>query len=148
MLIYLDKIPFMIGKIDEVVNSLFTKSKKTISSKIILPCSLNDLALKDNIQYKKSYQKVDYCTNDSMLITYYLRHKHKTKIERIYGPDLMQKTLEYCNKNNSPFIHYFLAPNQRVLVSLSLSIEYLFFSVISFVKKTILLPYWCDLVKN
>lgn len=118
MLIYLDKIPFMIGKIDEVVNSLFTKSKKTISSKIILPCSLNDLALKDNVQYKKSYQKVDYCTNDSMFITHYLRSEHKTKIERIYGPDLMQKTLEYCNKNNSSFMHYFLAPNQKTMVEL------------------------------
>lgn len=120
MLIYLDKIPFMIGAIDEVVNFLFAKSKKTISSKskIILPCSLNDLALKENVKYKKSYQKIDYCTNDSMLITNYLKHRYKIKIERIYGPDLMQKTLEHCSKNNLPFRHYFLAPNQKTMVEL------------------------------
>lgn len=118
MLIYLDKIPFMIGKIDEVVDSLFTKSKKVVSSKIILPCSLNDLALKENIQHKKNYQKVDYCTNDSMLITHYLRHKYKTETEQIYGPDLMKRALEYCNKNNSLFIHYFLAPNQKTMTEL------------------------------
>ncbi len=113
----------MIGKIDEVINFLVIKSKKTISSKIILPCSLNDLALKDNVQYKKSYQKIDFCTNDSMLITNYLRFKYKIQIERIYGPDLMQKTLEYCNKNKLSITHYFLAPNQKTMIQLEILVK-------------------------
>lgn len=118
MLVYLDKIPFIIGKIDKIVSSLFTQSKKTTSSKVILPCSLNDLALKDDTRYKKNYQNIDFCTNDSMLITHYLKQKYKRNIERIYGPDLMQRALEYCNKNNLPFTHYCLAPNRKAMIKL------------------------------
>jgi len=118
MIISLNKIPFIIGKISDLVNFILVKSPKTSPSKIILPCSLNDLALKNNIQYQRNYQKIDYCTNDSMFITRYLEYKNKIKIERIYGPDLMNQALKKSHKKKLALKHYFLAPNQENMIKL------------------------------
>jgi N-acetylglucosaminyldiphosphoundecaprenol N-acetyl-beta-D-mannosaminyltransferase len=123
MLIHLDKQIFITGKFDHVINFLFDNFKKPAPSKIILPCSLNDLALQKYKQNSVFYKNVDYCTSDSMFITRFLHYKYKTQIDRVYGPDLMQAILEKSQNNSTKFKHYFLAPNKTTMEALAILFE-------------------------
>lgn len=121
MLIYLENRKFIIGKLNQVLDFLLKSLNETPFSKIILPCSLNDLALQNEVSYKLSYQEIDFCTSDSMFLTYFFRHKYKTQIDRVYGPDLM---LAILNKNKkSKFKHFFIAPNVDTMKKIKLFIN-------------------------
>lgn len=115
MLIYLENRTFIIGKLNQVLNSLLKDLGKTVYSKIILPCSLHDLALQNEELNRSFYQEIDYCTSDSMFLTYFFRHKYKTKIDRIYGPDLMLAVLDKNKKSASKLRHFFIAPSLDVM---------------------------------
>ena len=113
MLINLDNQIFVIGQFEEVVDFLIYQSKfKNGKSQVILPTSLHDLALQADQDNRNFYQKVDYCTSDSMFITSFFRYKYKNKkIDRVYGPDLM---LNVLHKTTRQFRHCLIAPNQIV----------------------------------
>jgi N-acetylglucosaminyldiphosphoundecaprenol N-acetyl-beta-D-mannosaminyltransferase len=119
MLTHLEKQTFIIGKFNQVIDALLQNLQEKSTSKIILPCSLNDLALQTDNKHKQFYKNIDFCTNDSMLITFFLRHKHKTLIDRVYGPDLMKAVLAKTSKNQIKLKHYFLAPNKDSMQKLA-----------------------------
>lgn len=95
MLVYFNQFKFLIGDYKSVVNivlSLFANQ----DSKIILPCSLNDLALSESKSY---YKLVDFCVTDSMFLTWWFRSKyHSSEIARVYGPDLLISLLCFLNE--------------------------------------------------
>ena len=106
---------FIIGEWPVILTFLLDNFSKTTISQIILPCSLHDLALKEtDVFYEKAYSKVDYCTSDSMFLTWFFSLKNGIKTNRIYGPDLMTRILEREQQQISKKKHYFLAPNKKV----------------------------------
>lgn len=111
MVVRLANCQFIIGRFEKVVNFLAKKLNKKDESQIILPCSLYDLAVKNEQKNLAFYKNIDYCTSDSMLITNYFRHKYRKKIERVYGPDLMLAIFDYHQKNKTKIKHYLLSPN-------------------------------------
>ena len=116
MFIYLlEKKKFVIGCFNEVINFFLNKKDKTEKSFIVLPCSLNDLALDENFSYKN----VDFYTSDSVFLTYFFRFKLRKKIERVYGPDLMLMILQKETQASSKKKHYFLAPNNATTIALA-----------------------------
>lgn len=117
MLVFLENKLFLIGKFKEVINFLFNKIKKSKASIIVLPFSLNDLASKDSAVTAAAYENIDYCTNDSMFITYFFRYKYKKEIDRLYGPNLMLFYLNKFNKDEN-LKHYFLASDFESMESL------------------------------
>ena len=111
MLIYLEKKLFTIGRFSHVVNFLSQELSKQSPTQVILPCSLNDLAIN---QVSDIYKNVDYFTNDSMFLTWFFRIKHYKYAQRVYGPDLLKSFLMSEQKNSSAKKHYFLAANKYV----------------------------------
>jgi N-acetylglucosaminyldiphosphoundecaprenol N-acetyl-beta-D-mannosaminyltransferase len=111
MFVKLENCQFVIGQFEKVVIFLSKKLNQKENSQIILPCSLHDLAVKNETINCKFYKNIDYCTNDSMLITNYFRYKYKKKIDRVYGPDLMLAIFDYYHKNKIKLKHYLLCPN-------------------------------------
>jgi len=118
MLIFLEKRKFVIGSFDYVINFLLTKLKQNSNSKVILPCSLHDLAIQNNKIYQSFYKCIDYCTNDSMLLTNYLHYKYRQQIDRVYGPELMLAILDKNQTSFSKYQNYFLAPNKKTMMAL------------------------------
>lgn len=119
MFVQLKNSQFIVGEFGKVVNFLAKKIKKTKKTQIILPCSLHDLALKNEKNYFEFYKNIDYCTSDSMLITNYFRYKYKKKINRVYGPDLMVAVFDQNINNKIKTKHYLLSPNQKTMKHLS-----------------------------
>jgi len=111
MVVRLANCQFMIGQFEKVVNFLAKRINKKANSQMVLPCSLYDLAVKNEQKHLAFYQNIDYCTSDSMLITNYFRHKYQKKIDRVYGPDLMLAIFDYQQKNKTNLKHYLLCPN-------------------------------------
>lgn len=105
----LGKKKFIIGDFEEVISFLLRKISRQEKSSVVLPCSLHDLALDKN----SLYENVDFYTSDSMLLTYFFRFKLSSKIDRVYGPDLMLEILKRENVGLSKHKHYFLAPNKK-----------------------------------
>lgn len=95
MLVYFSKFKFLIGDYKSVIKEIlpsFVEKK----SQIILPCSLNDLALAEN---KSDYQSIDFCVADSMFLTWWFAYKYRpAKVARVYGPDLFISILKYLDK--------------------------------------------------
>lgn len=105
LIITFEKKKFIIGIFGEIVDFLLnTNFKKT--SQIFLPCSLHDLALMENNHY---YENIDYCTSDSMWLTYFFNFRINKKIDRVYGPNLMLAILDKEKSLNSTKKHFFLA---------------------------------------
>jgi N-acetylglucosaminyldiphosphoundecaprenol N-acetyl-beta-D-mannosaminyltransferase len=111
MLVRLKNCQFIIGQFENVINFLAKKLNKKDESQIVLPCSLHDLAVKNEQNNFEFYKNIDYCTSDSMLITNYFRYKYKKKINRVYGPDLMLAIFNYHQKSTTKIKHYLLCPN-------------------------------------
>lgn len=103
----LEKKPFVLGNFVDVVQFLYKKNN-SLATQIILPCSFHDLALVAN---GYNYDGIDYCTSDSMWLTYFFCLKYGKKIERVYGPSLMRAILN--KKQHAVFKnrHFFLAAN-------------------------------------
>jgi N-acetylglucosaminyldiphosphoundecaprenol N-acetyl-beta-D-mannosaminyltransferase len=110
---------FLVGKMVEVVAFLFRElHDKKSNSKVVLPCSLYDLAMIDRGQKQAFfYQNVDYFVNDSMWLTFWFRLKHGGKIDRLYGPDLMKSFLNKSSQQPN-LKHFFLAADQRSMLDL------------------------------
>lgn len=111
MLVRLENMLFIIGSFVKVVNDLVKKNNKKNLSQIILPCSLHDLAVKNDKTNYEFYEEIDYCTSDSMLITHYFRYKYKKRIDRVYGPDLMLAIFDFNKNKKIKIKHYLLCPN-------------------------------------
>lgn len=110
MFVYLEGNFFLIATFKKAIDFLFKKIQSNGKSLIVLPCSLNDLAVSwSSKSISNSYRNVDYCTCDSMFLTYFFRLKYKKKIDRVYGPDLMKAILSIDRINLNK--HYFLSPN-------------------------------------
>lgn len=101
---------FIIGSFSQVVKFLLNKNNLPISQ-IILPCSLHDLSL---AEMGRNYNRVDYCTSDSMWLTYFFRLKLGKKIDRVYGPDLMLTILNKEQNADSVNKHFFLAADSKI----------------------------------
>ena len=100
---HIDQLSFTIGSFNEVIKAIARQLNSP--GKIILPCSLNDLALqKSNLSHQKNYREIDICTTDSMLLTFWLKLTQKNQIERVYGPDLMLALLENCKNKTTVFL--------------------------------------------
>jgi len=119
MLVQLENSRFITGQFEQVISSLAKKLNKTDKSQIILPCSLHDLAVKNEQKNVKFYKNIDYCTTDSMLITNYFRYKYKKKIDRVYGPDLMLAIFNKKEEKEEKLTHYLLSPNQETMKKIS-----------------------------
>lgn len=105
---------FILGDWQKTISFLLKKIKIK-SGFICLPCSLNDLSQQEEIRYKKAYSAIDYCTPDGMPLVFYFRYCKKIKsVERIYGPDLMNKLL-YKTQDNR---HYFCGSTIQTLEKL------------------------------
>lgn len=114
-LINFENKKFIIGSFSKVTEFLLNKNISS-SSQVVLPCSLHDLALSEN---GYSYDFVDYCTSDSMWLTYFFSLKFGQKTERVYGPDLM---LEILSKENSSFStnkHFFITADSKINAKIS-----------------------------
>lgn len=114
---------FVYGKKDTITQFFLSKihNKKSF---IVLPTSLNDLAsVNENIKLRKSYNKIDYCTNDGMPLVWYFTLNNLfsfKKIERVYGPTLMKEILSKGNKKTK---HLFYGSSQKTLDSLEQNIS-------------------------
>jgi N-acetylglucosaminyldiphosphoundecaprenol N-acetyl-beta-D-mannosaminyltransferase len=119
MKIIFAKQEFLVGQLQEVVTFLLKQlqGKKT-SSKVILPCSLHDLAVISAEQnLASSYKAVDYLVNDSMWLTFWFRFKYRHPLDRLYGPTLMQSFLNRSASQKN-LKHYFLAADRVSQLSL------------------------------
>ncbi len=119
MLIYLDRMPFLIGKFEKVVEQIFAYSMKKSSSRIIFPTTLHELALSKEKQSWLYYHKVDLCTCDSMFLTYFLRSKTHRTIDRVYGPELILAILDKNAKSKFSQKNLFLAPDKVTMLKMS-----------------------------
>jgi N-acetylglucosaminyldiphosphoundecaprenol N-acetyl-beta-D-mannosaminyltransferase len=92
LVINAQRLQFIGGSFDSVLQFLLSNRKK--ASKIILPTSLNDLAKITSSEYfAEAYKAVDYHTTDGMPLVWWLRRKTQKKIERVYGPDIIQSLI-------------------------------------------------------
>ncbi len=119
MKIVFAKQEFLVGRLQEVVTFLSGQlHDHKIASKVILPCSLHDLAMIDLGQKQASfYQNVDYFVNDSMWLTFWFRFKYRRFFDRLYGPNLMQAFLDHSARHKN-LKHYFLAADETSQLSL------------------------------
>lgn len=108
-------MPFLLGKFNCVTEQLFEKIGQRTNSQIIFPTTLHELALKNSAQNKFSYQNVDFCTNDSMILTYFFRCQYDYKIDRVYGPDLMLAILDKNRISDYKFKNFFLSADQSTM---------------------------------
>lgn len=108
--ITLESRKFIIGSFSKVIEFLLNKNTSSVSQ-VILPSSLHDLALSESVY---SYDAVDYCTSDSMWLTYFFRLKLGKKIDRVYGPDLMLTILNKEQNADSINKHFFLAADSKI----------------------------------
>ncbi len=116
MFVYLEGKVFLIALFSRAIDFLSKELQSNSESLIILPCSLNDLAMSWNSKsITNPYKNVDYCTCDSMFLTYFFRLKYKKKIDRVYGPDLLKAVLNKEQKlvTKPKRKHYFLSPNSE-----------------------------------
>jgi N-acetylglucosaminyldiphosphoundecaprenol N-acetyl-beta-D-mannosaminyltransferase len=111
MLVRLENSLFVIGQFEKVINFLAKTLNQKSDSQMILPCSLHDLAVKNEKTKLNFYKNIDYCTSDSMLITNYFRHKYQKTIDRVYGPDLMLAIFDHHQEKQIKIKHYLLCPN-------------------------------------
>lgn len=127
-------LKFEIGQFDFVVNHIL---KKVGHSNIVLPLSLNDCAEAWKSQSLANfYSQVDICTTDGMPLVWFFKFCTKTKVERVYGPDLMSHLLKNSNKKIS---HYFLGSsltsNQKLRQYLGQNFAHLNIKGFSFLEK-------------
>lgn len=108
-------MPFLLGKFNHVVDRLFAKIDHKSTAQIIFPTTLHELALKHAKQSEFSYQNVDFCTNDSMILTYFFRLKYGSTIDRVYGPELMLAILDRNQASGYKFKNFFLAADQSAM---------------------------------
>lgn len=119
MKIVFAKQEFLVGRLQEVVTFLSgqLQSQKT-ASRVVLPCSLHDLAgMASDQNLKSSYRAVDYLVNDSMWLTFWFRFKYRRFLDRLYGPTLMRAFLDHF-ANHKNLKHYFLAADETSQLSL------------------------------
>lgn len=119
MKIVFSKQEFLVGRLQEVVTFLFEQlHRQKVASKVVLPCSLHDLAvIAADQNLKSSYKAVDYLANDSMWLTFWFHLKYRRFFDRLYGPTLMRVFLNRSAVQKS-LKHYFLAADQASQLSL------------------------------
>lgn len=104
------QLNFILGPFDQVVGQLLSQLGR---SQIILPTSLNDLAQAWHHQSLADlYQEVDLCTTDGIPLVWFFRQETKQPVERVYGPDLMEKILAEADPQLS---HYFLGAAEETV---------------------------------
>lgn len=107
---------FVVASFSEVI-SFFRKQLKEKKSLIFLPFSLNDFVNSEKDNLDLVYKEVDFATTDGMPVVLYfslLNYLNKlglSKIDRIYGPDLMESLLS----NDSKFKHFFCGTTEDTL---------------------------------
>lgn len=103
---------FLVGNFTEVIDFLRSfPIGPDGSSRVVLPCSLNDLAMIEKSHcLKKRYHAIDYLINDSMWLTFWFRLKYHFQIDRLYGPTLMRKMLDSSDHSHE---HFFLASDAQ-----------------------------------
>lgn len=117
-LIQIDNLPFVVGKQTEIISFLTNACIHQHSSKIILACSLNDLAIKDsNEEIGSWYSQISYCTTDGMPLVWYAKTKYVT--ERVYGPQVLVRMLNTIQQSAPQTKHIFLGPSKKTLLRLS-----------------------------
>jgi N-acetylglucosaminyldiphosphoundecaprenol N-acetyl-beta-D-mannosaminyltransferase len=86
------RLKFVAGSFNAVVRFLLKQRQK--GSKIVLPTSLNDLAkITSSKHFAEAYKAVDYHTTDGMPLVWWIGHKTRKKVERVYGPDIIQSVI-------------------------------------------------------
>ena len=102
----LNNITFLTGTSDDLIKVIYSKIA-TKSSQIILPCSLFDFSQSNKNDYiKRCYASLDICTTDGMPIVWWFRIKFSQKIERVYGPELMQNLLQKTQSKNKGHVFF------------------------------------------
>lgn len=85
---------FLLGENKEVTNYILKLAEENTSC-VILPCSLNDMAVSaDSLYWEKIYRKISFCVTDGMPLVWFFNLKYKLDCERVYGPDLMRDLLK------------------------------------------------------
>ena len=111
---------FLVASFSEVT-SFLRKQLSLKKSFIVLPYSLNDFynSEKDYLN-NKFYKDIDFATTDGMPLVFYFSFINKLKnlgvkkIDRVYGPDLMEEILS----NDKKFKHFLCGTNENTLVKL------------------------------
>jgi N-acetylglucosaminyldiphosphoundecaprenol N-acetyl-beta-D-mannosaminyltransferase len=86
------QLPFWVGTFNEVVTLLLEKKR---NGKVILPCTLYDLARVNNeAEIANIYRQVDVMTTDGMPLVWWFRLRFRQTIERVYGPDILASVLQ------------------------------------------------------
>jgi N-acetylglucosaminyldiphosphoundecaprenol N-acetyl-beta-D-mannosaminyltransferase len=67
------------------------------------------------------YQRIDICTTDGMPLVWFARWKTGTKIERVYGPDLMKTVLQ--KTQGKKYQHVFFGTTKKTLTQLTKNIQ-------------------------
>lgn len=98
------------------LESILWIEKRTRGNKgwVVYCCTLNEIVMNwDDKKIKKIFKKADLLTADGMPLVWVLRHKTKRKVERVYGPDLMERMLDRVkdshifvgDKKNEKYFH-------------------------------------------
>ncbi len=91
--IFIKNLKFLVGSYNEVKDEVLrqTASKRSL---IVLPCSLNDVASTSLYpKLKTYYRRIDMCTTDGVPLVWWATLQTKSKIERVYGPNLTKSIL-------------------------------------------------------
>lgn len=82
---------FLLGTFSSVCTFLCRPVLQTEKSKVVLTCSLHDIALlQQSPLLRNMYDAVDYYTTDGMPLVWLLSRLVKKKIDRVYAPDVME----------------------------------------------------------
>ena len=107
---------FLVGSFESVAELILEKIAERKST-IILPCSLNDLAIaRKSKTASKHYSQVDICTTDGMPLVWWAKWRIKNDVEGVRGSDLMKEIL--TKTQGSHFRHYFITASDNALTNL------------------------------
>lgn len=111
----LQSLNFIFGKKTEITDFLLNQISQK-KSLVILPASLNDLAVTDADQNLKNiYKKVNFCVTDGMPLVWFFFWKNLLKVERVYGPTLMTDILKLGTKDLK---HFFYGSSEKTIKNL------------------------------
>ncbi len=111
--ISIESIVFSWGNLSDICRQIITMPAPKKEARIVLPCSLNDLAQRAKSAHMKSaYGQVDVFLPDGMPLVWMLRSRG-LRTDRIYGPDLMFTILR--SKKAMHFRHVFYGSSKETL---------------------------------
>lgn len=115
-------LPFHVGHMTSVMRQIEHLIQNP-ASRIILPCSLNDIvSVTADEKMRRAYADIDILLPDGMPIVWWLRHKAAGPVERLYGPAFMKHVLQM--KQPSDARHVVFGSSRDTLQKLSSELKH------------------------